>query len=242
MSVPALNWAFAQNLQRSSEQFVLVCLANHANEENLAYPSVDRIRAETRLNRKTILACLTVLRQAGLIFDTGNRAGRTASVPAYRLAVPKTGQLPIEQSQKWDSLAVPKTGQLEGEAVPKTDGSSPVFGTAYIGNHHEPSTLPLTPSKAEEERARHFKSITKLKAFLAEKYGRPNHCIWDPAEESFISAIVRRPGYVEEVNTLMAYRDEVGRFFPRSILGLLERWGQKVDEARNPAARKEPRQ
>jgi hypothetical protein len=63
----------------------------------MAYPSVDRIVAETELNRKTVLACLQDLADQGVIEDTGRRVGQTNGIRIWRLctateAVPKTEQ------------------------------------------------------------------------------------------------------------------------------------------------------
>jgi hypothetical protein len=81
----------------------------------MAYPSVDRIVAETELNRKTVLACLQDLADQGVIEDTGRRVGQTNGIRIWRLctateAVPKT-----EQYQK-------RNGTENGlEAVPFLD-------------------------------------------------------------------------------------------------------------------------
>lgn len=103
MSVQAITWAFSQRVESSAAKFVLVSLANFANENGEAYPCIRTISELTSLDRKTVLLALHRLKEAGLIDDTGKRKGRTLSVLVYQLSCPKNG------------------------ASPKTDGSRPVF-------------------------------------------------------------------------------------------------------------------
>lgn len=113
MAISALAWAIKQKLPRSAAKFVLVMLANYANEHGYAYPSIERLSQDTDQNRKTVIASLQALKKAKLITDTGKRIGATKQVVIYKLAVPK-------------NETVPKTELLE--TVPKTDGKSPVLG------------------------------------------------------------------------------------------------------------------
>jgi pyocin large subunit-like protein len=107
MSVEAITWALKQPIPVSSAKFVLVVLANHANEEQLAYPSVAYLVNATSQNRKTVLANLERLCEWKLIERTDERIGDTGRIVVYRLLasarlfeleiVPKT-----ESSQKRD--------------------------------------------------------------------------------------------------------------------------------------------
>ena len=147
MSVEAITWALAQPVDRSSSKFVLVVLANYANADMCAWPSIAAICAATSQNRKTVMDGLRRLLGAGLIVQTGETAGRTGSVPVYQLdtkAVPKTVQLKAaavpktgphftyKQCQKRDRFDMWKQYRKRTEAVPKTDGSSTENGTRIL--------------------------------------------------------------------------------------------------------------
>jgi len=165
MSVEAITWALKQPVSQSSTKFVLVALANCADGRSFeCYPSIAYLCDATSQNRKTVIDNIRRLVDDGYIIDTGERRGRTASIKQYRLnvgAVPKPVRLKhpengtAKESQKRDYLAetVPETellsdtetGTTQEEAVPFSDGSSPVFGHEAVpktghGTVSEPST------------------------------------------------------------------------------------------------------
>jgi hypothetical protein len=98
VSFDALSWAAKCKPGNLAAKMVLMALANYANEDGEAYPSISAIAEFGSMNRKTIISALDQLAADGFISDTGNRAGVTRQVKVYRLIlekVPKT-----EQSQK----------------------------------------------------------------------------------------------------------------------------------------------
>ncbi len=108
MSIYAVDWAFKQSAGASAMKFLLVAMANYADEEGYCYPSVWRLTQDTEQNRKTILKNISKLEKLNLVLDTGERKGPTRSVPVYRLLMasgPKNGT--PEQSQNRDTIAVP---------------------------------------------------------------------------------------------------------------------------------------
>jgi hypothetical protein len=90
MSNAAIAWAFASEARRSSDKLLLVCLANHANDEGLCWPSQARLGEQTCLDRKTVIAGLRRLMDDGWVQDTGRRRGGTGQVVIYRLALDRT--------------------------------------------------------------------------------------------------------------------------------------------------------
>lgn len=117
MSIAAVDWAFKQTVGGSALKFLLVALANYADETGICYPSVRRLTEDTEQDRKTILKHIAKLEAIKLLEDTNKRCGLTRSIPIYRLLLssPKIGTT-SKQSQKRDS-----------QAVPNFHGSSPVF-------------------------------------------------------------------------------------------------------------------
>ena len=85
MSIDALSWAFQTPVKPASAKLTLICIADNANHCNEAWPSLDALIAKTSLDRKTVIASLDALEAAGLIFDTGKRAGSTHQVKVYRI-------------------------------------------------------------------------------------------------------------------------------------------------------------
>ena len=131
MSISALNNAFKADVKKSSLKFILVAMADYANEEGEAYPSIQTLNNKTSLNRKTIIAGLMQLESLGYLKNTGKKVGRTNSITVWQI----TG--PVEQSQKGDSLvSSPKNGT----------SSSPKKGTPKQSQkrHIEPSSFLTT--------------------------------------------------------------------------------------------------
>lgn len=70
-----MRWAWRQDGVRSSDKFVLLSLADRADETHRCYPSVQRLSADTLLDRKTVLVALARLESAGLL-RSEKRCGR----------------------------------------------------------------------------------------------------------------------------------------------------------------------
>jgi hypothetical protein len=85
MSIEAMSWVLKQDMSRSSEKFILVCLANYADERGVCYPSTPTLVRDTGQDRKTVTLNLQRLCEAGLLRDTNQRIGRTSSVPVYQI-------------------------------------------------------------------------------------------------------------------------------------------------------------
>lgn len=85
MSIQAVSWAFGQEIARSSVKFVLVALANYADQKGFCYPSQKRLSRDTGQDRKTIIASLKALTDLGLLRDSGKRIGATSSVIIYQI-------------------------------------------------------------------------------------------------------------------------------------------------------------
>lgn len=142
LSIAALNWAFEVQDLSSSRKFVLVALADYASECGTCWPSTDTLCRKTCLDRKTVVAALDSLLEAGLIFDTGKRSGATAQIKVYRLKIPveskapKNGTLseskapvfPAKASQKRDAEGSQKRDtEPSGEPKENQEAQTPSF-------------------------------------------------------------------------------------------------------------------
>lgn len=181
MSIQALNWARRTRTGSASRKAVLMALANYANEDWEAYPSVETLSSDTELNRKTILASMRELVDAGLVSDTGDKRGRTRSIRVYRLngageAVPKT-----EQYQKRNST---ENGH---EAVPKTDKKQ------YQKRDTEPLKEPLLDTGNNKHGGRHRRDEPDKPLLAPVKRHRTMDWLVDrPVQESAPEARARR--------------------------------------------------
>lgn len=90
---------------------MLVNLAYHANEATgNAYPSIEVIRRETELDRKTVIEALKRLVEDGWIAETGRFVGKTQQIKVYHFS---------------HVVTVPKTEPLDGQRVEKQSGNGP---------------------------------------------------------------------------------------------------------------------
>lgn len=115
MSVQAITWAYKQEIRPSSVKFLLVTLANIANEQGEAYPSLAHLVQATCQDRKTVIAGLDRLEKAGLIADSGDRRGASKQVKVYQLSINRE-----TKSTENGTLS-------DAETVPFLDGDSTVF-------------------------------------------------------------------------------------------------------------------
>ena len=92
MSFKAVAWAAEQTKTTTSSQTLLsMILANFANEDFRAYPSLETLSKLTRLDKRTVRKCLIELQELGLIFDTGDKYKKQICVYYLNLLDDKVG-------------------------------------------------------------------------------------------------------------------------------------------------------
>lgn len=92
MSFKAVAWAAEQTKTTTSSQtLLLMILANFANEDFRAYPSLETLSKLTRLDKRTVRKCLIELQELGLIFDTGDKYKKQICVYYLNLLDDKVG-------------------------------------------------------------------------------------------------------------------------------------------------------
>jgi pyocin large subunit-like protein len=161
MSVEAITWALNLRMERSSAKFVLVAMANCANNDMTCWPSIQYLSDATCQNRKTVQENIQRLKQEGYISDTTSRRGRTAQVIVYQLKDPDNGTVQegkeaqkrnasengfVKDDQNKQALKrnssengtlkeAQKWDSIDDETGPKTDGKRPENG---LRNRKEP--------------------------------------------------------------------------------------------------------
>src|SRR5262245_9186144 len=88
MSVKAIAWAFQQEMF-TSDKFVLVAIAECANDTWLAWPSVTLLSRKVCLDHRTVQRAVARLIETSHIIDTGQRLGRTNQVRVFKLNLTK---------------------------------------------------------------------------------------------------------------------------------------------------------
>lgn len=185
MSIQAISWALKVQGLKSTEKFVLVCLANYSNENGYCFPSVAQIADDTCQDRKTVLGNLKSLCAAGLIVDSGKRVGATKQIIVYRVNGTENGTLiksteigtgtengtvpvlepnstvfPLKQSQKRDTdPSVTVSNRQRANKSPPTRTPKPDRATRIPGD------FSLTPERraiAERERLNPERTFSKF--------------------------------------------------------------------------------
>ena len=156
MSNEAINWALTRSIKHSTAKFVLVVMANCADEETWeAWPSVAHLAEATSQDRKTVLENVKRLIAAGLISDTRARKGGTKQVIVYRLNKSENGT--VKETQKRTST--------ESGTVPDFPPNSPVI--PYKESQNSLETVPKTGHGTLNEPSTEPKGTPKKKAGLS---------------------------------------------------------------------------
>lgn len=74
MSVHALTWAWEQDITPSGAKFVLIALADHADEHGYCYPGQKRLARFTSMSDRTVRGHLAALEEMGVIRRRVRRA------------------------------------------------------------------------------------------------------------------------------------------------------------------------
>ena len=76
MSVDATRWAWSISSVSATQKIVLLTLADRADENHRAWPSIARLEMDTCLDRKTVMRAIDDLEKIGfLITERGNGSG-----------------------------------------------------------------------------------------------------------------------------------------------------------------------
>ena len=164
MSIKFLNAAFEANIPSSADKFVLVALADFANEHGEAYPSLQTLSNKTSLDRKTVIKGLGNLSGIAVIADTGERKGKTKQVAVYRIDLRRLTAIAIDAAEGRTKNAK-KAKHTENGTIPKhtengtlnsaENGTLKQYRKRYtepsvILNHQsEPSDTPKPPKENE---------------------------------------------------------------------------------------------
>ena len=128
MSGRVVGWAYRQKTGSPTAKAVLVKIAENANEEGEAWPSIDRMVRETELSRRTVLLKLRELEELGLIRTEHTRNGQRQGVNHYWLAYNSQGASDASENSQGAS-----------DAPQGASGASVRVQDVHPNRHREPS-------------------------------------------------------------------------------------------------------
>jgi hypothetical protein len=118
MSLKAILWALENGeVFSSAQKFVLVALANYADEQGNSFPQVATICRLTKQSDDTVRRCLEKLREDGFIKDTGKKFGPTQQVRVW--------QLPPETWENKDPLGAGLSSKSKARHKTEDPGKTP---------------------------------------------------------------------------------------------------------------------
>lgn len=89
------------------------------------------------------------------------------------------------------------------------------------------------PTSVTDDRTSLHARTVELKRRLEQAYKRGGGEHWSNLEDGMLCEVARRENCLLELQELLSQRSQRGKYFPQSILSLLEKWGQTLDVARN---------
>lgn len=171
MSVSAITWAFGLEGINPARKFVLVTLANYADENNSCFPGQDKLARDVGTSVSTVRRALKELEEAGYIVrERRYREDGYRSSDRYFLQVNMT-----------DS---PKTA----EPYRSNEGTLPVKSADLTGHSYERAE----PSEEPKENRQSLVRDEFLDWYLA----YPRHEARGQAEKAYVKARQRAPADV----------------------------------------------
>jgi hypothetical protein len=147
VSIRHIAWAFDQDL-KSGPKFVLVALANYADEDGYCYPSQERIAADTGQGESTVRAHLKLLEEGGesspryIERRERRRANGTRDNDGYQLLAPDVALAARRRRTNRQNPAVDS-----GTASAGSNRQNPAADNRQISAHQPPDFS--TPYKEE---------------------------------------------------------------------------------------------
>ncbi len=142
MCIKLVQLSFKQKNLSASEHSILNVMAFRANKLGICWPSIASLKESTSLDRKTIQKSIQILISKKIIILTGEKTGKTKSVPVYKLNLsdpnfsisdPKNGT--AKRSQFWDTERSYIKDQGKDVFLNSLDQESLSFAKAFMSNH-----------------------------------------------------------------------------------------------------------
>ncbi|MDF2417273.1 helix-turn-helix domain-containing protein [Acinetobacter beijerinckii] len=177
MSLDATVWAWKKQFTQvkggpspALKKLVLLSMADRADEQHCCYPSTGRLAEDCQINKKTLFKILEELISDGVIFDTGERKGRTKQVIVYRLIGVQGREQIVPTLEHFEDESIDTQG-LNSETVPTLEqfqhfpGTVPTFpvNSTNIGTRNLSKNLSI-----ESKNKKHWLCSKKLSDEIAQ--------------------------------------------------------------------------
>jgi len=122
MSIRALNWAFAQDLKNSNHKFVLVALADSADDYGICWPSYNTIAKKCSVHRVTAIKAINSLMELGLLSKKARykSQGQNSNAFQLKMGVKISDDHPLKDLVAEDYPLVAEDYPPSSQALPKS--------------------------------------------------------------------------------------------------------------------------
>ncbi|MEF1310688.1 helix-turn-helix domain-containing protein [Vibrio mytili] len=165
MSIKVMSYVWDIPSFKGSDKLVMLCLADHADDSGLCWPSIDTIARKSGVSPTTVKSTLKKLEVGGWLFkknqfkkaETGRlvRSNNQYQLPVMLLKKKADEQTDFEQSNfvrsKDERSKLEQTKEHRGVGQISTGGRSESGYKPPIDPPIEPSSKDLAPSKLEAE-------------------------------------------------------------------------------------------
>lgn len=108
-----------------------------------------------------------------------------------------------------------------------------------LAKNSSPSPSPISTSTegVANNGETYYEQTQALKALLNLLFKRNGNGHWSNPEERALCDVAKRPDFRDEFKLIVAYRESLPekdyKFFPQTVVTLLEKWGPTLDRAKN---------
>lgn len=165
MSVRAMTWAWSISVGDGTDKAVLVALADHADEANSCWPSIDHLVSKTEFSERTIRRAIRSLEEAGWISTQGGVGrGHTSRYILHLERTEKGSESPVSGKGDTETAFVKgvRESDKRGQRVRKGVRES-IKGVTVAP---EPLRTPIEPSGNPKTRVRAVEEEPSLPEWL----------------------------------------------------------------------------
>jgi helix-turn-helix protein len=206
MSIQAMNWAIAREVAPPTRKFVLVLLANYADERNTCFPGQELLARNIGICTREVRRHIAALEEAGLISrERRQRVNGSRTSDRFTLNIVDKATLPDLDTHRTPVSSGHPGPNLAGTSVlsrsERGSGRSISTETASQESQSRPSPQ---PSKSDSGSSKILSLIPRLKR-------APAHDEYTPEFERTWSAYPKRQGDNSKMAAFKKYKVAVRR-------------------------------
>lgn len=167
MSVQAMAWAWDVQGLSASEKLVLLAIADHADDEGVAFPGIARISTKTGLSRRAIIGIIGRLCEKDLLGKrrryrgVESKGGRTSSLYQLRLGAAGAHNRLSAADDRLSAAGAPHEPSVEPSVEEKYGTAARPRPPQAAQAEEKPDPTPL-PSKPTAQQTSTRKPVTRI--------------------------------------------------------------------------------